>query len=507
MDNVTRIRTASVQTVQTRKSDTTLQPPCSIEAEQALLGAILSNNDIYQTVSQVVDASHFFDPVHRGLFELIGERIRRNSFVTPVSLQAFIASNMGISDLGGFEYLVKLADSAVSIHASTEYAEQIRDLAVRRQLIDLGMDLAERARCVEYDRTAFDEIADTEQKLYQLGATGTGDNGFQSFVKSMTGAVEIAASAAKRKSGIAGLSTGLVDLDNKLGGLHRSDLVIIAGRPSMGKTALATNIGYNVAKKFNRQSMGKNASSSDGGIIGFFSLEMSSVQLAQRILAESSKIPASRIRSSQIDEGDYADYVNAARKLQSLPVFIDDTPALTIAQIALRARRLKQTKGLHLLIVDYLQLVRSSGRNDNRVNEISEVTRGLKEIAKELDVPVIAVSQLSRQVENRDEKRPLLSDLRESGSIEQDADVVLFVYREEYYLERKKPDDDDAAKIEKWQARMNSVIGQAEVIVAKQRQGPVGTVSLTFEGKYTLFGNKPEDGREDPGYSPAAFAQ
>ena len=296
--------------------------------------------------------------------------------------------------------------------------------------------------------------------------------------------------AHKRKGQLAGISTGLVDLDSKLGGLHKSDLLILAGRPSMGKTSLATNVAFNVARAYRRGTLSDGAEGAvEGGAVGFFSLEMSAEQLATRVLSDASEIPSERVRKGDLTEEEFQRFAAAARELEACPLYIDDTPALPIAQLAARARRLKRTHGLDLIMVDYLQLVRPGSAKDSRVNEVSEITQGLKAIAKELDVPVIALSQLSRQVESREDKRPQLADLRESGSIEQDADVVMFVFREEYYKEREKPGDHDLDAMASWQEEMEKLHGRAEVIIGKQRHGPIGTVELAFDGRFTRFSN------------------
>lgn len=364
----------------------------------------------------------------------------------------------------------------------------IYDMAIRRELITLGHDIAGKAARAEVTSEPKDQIVEAEQALYQLSEQGQTDTGFQSFLRAVTDAVNVANAAYQREGGLAGVSTGLSDMDRKLGGLHKSDLLILAGRPSMGKTSLATNIAYNVAKTYKRGTLPDGSEGAvDGGVVGFFSLEMSAEQLAGRILAEASEISSHKIRQGDMTEEEFRRFVEAAKELESCPLFIDDTAAIPIAQLAARARRLKRTHGLDLLIVDYLQLVR--GTSDNRVQEIGEISMGLKAIAKELNIPVLALSQLSRQVESREDKRPQLSDLRESGSIEQDADVVMFVFREEYYVEREKPSDDKLDEIAAWQDRMSRLHGKAEVIIGKQRHGPIGTVELSFESQFTRFGN------------------
>jgi replicative DNA helicase len=380
----------------------------------------------------------------------------------------------------------------------------IHDLALRRELIDLGKSIADRATRMAEDRSPDEQIVEAEADLFKLASSGTVSKGFQSFLRALTDAVQIANAAYNRGGGLAGLSTGLTDMDKILGGLHNSDLLIIAGRPSMGKTSLATNIAFNVAKAWKRgRKQDGTDGTVDGGVVGFFSLEMSAAQLAQRVLSEAAEVPSELIRRGDLNEQEFQRYMLAAQDLERCPLYIDDTPALPISQVAARARRLKRSPGgLDLLIVDYLQLLRGSGKADNRVNEVSEITQGLKAIAKELNIPVIALSQLSRQVESREDKRPQLSDLRESGSIEQDADVVMFVYRGEYYKEREKPAEDNLEAMTRWQQEMESLHGRAEVIIGKQRHGPVGSIELSFEGRFTRFGNlvKPWQAGAEPRY-------
>ena len=462
--------------------------PHSIEAEQQLLGAILTNNDVYDRVAQIIGAQHFYDPVHARIFEVASARIAKNNLASPVTLKAFFEDDEGLRELGGPAYLARLAGAAISAFAVRDYASMIYDLAIRRDLIRLGRDISAKASKVDVASEPKEQIVEAEQALYQLAEQGQTESGFQSFLKAVTDAVNVANAAYQREGGLAGLATQLVDLDGKLGGLHKSDLLILAGRPSMGKTSLATNIAFNIAKAYRRGTRHDGSEGAiDGGVVGFFSLEMSAEQLAGRILAEASEISSHKIRQGDLDEGEFRRFVDAAKALESCPLFIDDTAAIPIAQLAARARRLKRTHGLDLLIVDYLQLVR--GTSDNRVQEIGEISMGLKAIAKELDIPVLALSQLSRQVESREDKRPQLSDLRESGSIEQDADVVMFVFREEYYVEREKPSDEKLDEMADWQERMSRLHGKAEVIIGKQRHGPIGTVELSFESEFTRFGN------------------
>ena len=466
------------------------QMPHSIEAEQQLLGAILTNNDLYDRVSSVIGPEHFYDPVHARIYETAAARIVKNALASPVTLKAFLEDDEGLKELGGPAYLARLAGAAISAFAARDYAQMIYDLAIRRELIAVGHDIAARAQRMDVSSEPREQIVEAEQVLYKLAEQGQSDTGFQSFLKAVTDAVQVANAAYQREGGLAGLSTGLIDMDKKLGGLHRSDLLILAGRPSMGKTSLATNIAFNIAKTYKKGLTHEGQEGAvDGGVVGFFSLEMSAEQLAARILSEAAEIPSEQIRKGDMTEGEFRRFVEAAKTLEACPLFIDDTAALPISQLAARARRLKRTHGLDVLIVDYLQLVRPASAKDSRVNEVSEITQGLKAIAKELDIPVIALSQLSRQVEARDDKRPQLSDLRESGSIEQDADVVMFVFREEYYVEREKPSDDKLEEMAAWQERMERLHGKAEIIIGKQRHGPIGTVDLSFEGRFTRFGN------------------
>ena len=462
--------------------------PHSVEAEQQLLGAILTNNDVYDRVAQIINATHFYDPVHARIYEIAAARIAKNQLASPVTLKAFLSDDEGLKELGGPAYLAKLAGAAVSSYAVRDYAQMIYDLAIRRELIRLGRDISDGAARVDVDNDPKEQIVQAEQKLYKLSEQGTSESGFVSFLKAVTDAVNVANAAYQREGGLAGISTGLIDMDRKLGGLHPSDLLILAGRPSMGKTSLATNIAFNVAKAYKRGLRHDGTEGAiEGGVVGFYSLEMSAEQLAARILSEAAEVPSEQIRKGDMTEEEFRRFVEAAKSLEACPLYIDDTPALPIAQLAARARRLKRTHGLDLLIIDYLQLCR--GTADNRVQEIAEISMGMKAIAKELNIPVIALSQLSRTVESRDDKRPQLSDLRESGSIEQDADVVMFVFREEYYVEREKPSDDRLEEMAAWQERMERLHGKAEVVIGKQRHGPIGTVELSFEGRFTRFGN------------------
>ncbi|QPH53756.1 replicative DNA helicase [Pontivivens ytuae] len=464
--------------------------PHNIEAEQALLGALLVNNEVYDKVAAIVEPAHFYDPVHRRIYETAARRIQKNALASPVTLKAFLAEDAGLAELGGPAYLARLAGAAISIFAARDYAQMIYDLAIRRNLIEIGEEISGKAKSVTVESEPKDQIVEAEAKLYQLAEQGRVEGGFQSFLAALTTAVNVANSAYQREGRLAGISTGLRDLDDKLGGLHKSDLLILAGRPSMGKTALSTNIAFNIAKahKTGMRTDGTEGTV-DGGVVGFFSLEMSSDQLAARILAEQAEVDSHKIRDGSLDPDEFRRFIEAAKTLERIPLFIDDTPALPISTVAARARRLKRQHGLDVLFVDYLQLLKGTGSRaaESRVNEVSEITQGLKAIAKELEIPVIALSQLSRQVENRDDKRPQLSDLRESGSIEQDADAVMFVYREEYYREREQPSETDLEATRKWQELMEQVSGKAEVIIGKQRHGPIGSVPLAFEGRFTRF--------------------
>lgn len=473
---------------QNSQSDPTHALPHSIEAEQALLGALLINNEVFDRVASLVKQEHFFDPVHGRIFEVVSRRIQKNALASPVTIKAFLEDDPGLAELGGPAYLVRLAGASMSIFAAKDYAQIIYDMAIRRNLIAIGEEITIKANAMDVDDEPKEQIVAAEQRLYSLGEQGSTDTGFQSFLKAVTDAVNMANAAYQRDGDMAGISTGLKDLDGKLGGLHNSDLLIIAGRPSMGKTSLATNIAYNIAKAYKKgiRTDGSEGAVS-GGVVGFFSLEMSAEQLASRILSEAAEVESQRIRSGDMSESEFRRFVEAAKSLESSPLFIDDTAALPISTLSARARRLKRTHGLDVLIIDYLQLVRPASAKDNRVNEVSEITQGMKAIAKELDIPVIALSQLSRQVESRDDKRPQLSDLRESGSIEQDADCVMFVYRGEYYKEREKPAEHELEKMASWQAEMEELMGKAEVIIGKQRHGPIGSVDLAFEGKFTRF--------------------
>jgi replicative DNA helicase len=463
--------------------------PNNIEVEQALLGAILINNDAYYRVSDFLQAEHFFEPLHQRVYEVATTLIKSGKVATPKTLKTFL----GDDDLGGTTtsgYLARLAAEATTVINAEDYGRVIYDLATRRRLIAVGEDLVNVAYDSPVETSPRDQIEEAERRLYELAETGRYDGGFQRFAEALTSAIDMAAAAYKREGKLSGIATGLHDLDRSLGGLQPSDLVILAGRPAMGKTSLATNIAFNIAKAYEGEKQPDGSvKTMNGGIVGFFSLEMSSEQHATRIIAEQSGVPSYKIRRGDMREDDFYKITEAAREMQTVPFYIDQTGGISIAQLAARARRLKRQRGLDLLVVDYLQLLSGSAKkSENRVQELTEITTGLKALAKELNVPILALSQLSRQVESRDDKRPQLSDLRESGSIEQDADVVMFVYREEYYLKNKEPKP-GTEEYFKWQTEMDQVHGKAEVIIGKQRHGPTGTVQLAFQADVTRFAN------------------
>ncbi len=467
-------------------------PPHNIEAEQALLGAILVNNEAFYRVSDFLEPKHFLETIHQRIFELAGGLIRAGKLATPVTLKTFLPTELDIAGLTVNQYLARLAAEATTIINAEDYGRTVYDLSIRRDLITIGEEMVNLAFDAPVDATPQSHIEDAERKLFELAETGRYESGFQRFAQALTTAVDMAAHAYQRDGGLSGMATGLTDLDSKMGGLQKSDLVILAGRPGMGKTALATNIAYNVAKAFALGDVRPDGSREtvNGGVVGFFSLEMSAEQLATRIISEQTGIPSNKIRRGAIGETDFERIKDVSIELQSLPFYVDETGGLSIGQLAARARRLKRQRGLDLLVIDYVQLLQGSTRrsNENRVQEITEITTQLKALAKELNVPVVALSQLSRQVESREDKRPQLSDLRKSGSIEQDADVVLFVYREEYYLTNKEPRP-GTADHDKWLTEMDAVHGKAEVIIGKQRHGPTGTVSLQFDAEVTRFAN------------------
>lgn len=465
--------------------------PHNLDAEQALLGMLLIDNRHLERVNDYLKPEHFFQPPHQRIYDAIIKIVDRGQNASAVTLKGYFEKDEGLEPVGGSKYLVELQHETPLINNASDYGRTIYELHLRRQLILLGEDIVNDAYDQNIDRDANAAITSAEGRLFSLAESGQTQGGFITLRDSVLTAIEIAEKAYHSDSHVTGVTTGLTDLDMKLGGLHESDLLILAARPSMGKTSLAVNVAFNAAKAY-AESGGK-----EGGIVGFFSLEMSSDQLATRILADQSGISGDAIRKGDIREADFRRFVEASQKLSQIPLYIDDTPALTIGALRTRARRLKRQHGLNLLVVDYLQLLQGSGSRQsegNRVLEISEITRGLKAIAKELSIPVIALSQLSRAVEQREDKRPQLSDLRESGSIEQDADAVMFIYRREYYLSREEPErksgEDDSKfndRYATWQNDLAENANVAEVIVAKQRHGPIGTVRLYFDANITRF--------------------
>ncbi|HEX5776128.1 MAG TPA: replicative DNA helicase [Caulobacteraceae bacterium] len=474
--------------------------PSNIEAEQALLGALLYDNAAYERIIDKLQGRHFHEPFHARLFTAVEGHIRKGQLAEPILMADEFKRDPAFEELGGLRYLADLVDRAPPAANAPDYARVIYDLALRRELIRIGGEISAEAQTGDPDKTARDQIELAEQQLYTLAESGAASTGFIGFADALRGAVEMAAEAYSRDGGLAGISTGLVDLDQKLGGLHPSDLLIVAGRPSMGKTALATNIAFHVARNYAWEPQPDGSRKTvNGGVVAFFSLEMSAEQLAMRLLADVSGVSSDRLRKGEIDASEFGRVRDAAIEIQEAPLYIDATGGLSIAKLAARARRLKRSVGLDLVVVDYLQLVTGGdGRGEqNRVQEVSMITQGLKALAKELSLPVVALSQLSRQVENREDKRPQLSDLRESGSIEQDADVVMFVFRESYYLGRSEPREGSPEHLQ-WQEDMDRVTNLAEVIIGKQRHGPIGTVKLHFIADLTKFGNLAREGRFEP---------
>ncbi len=461
--------------------------PVNILAEQMILGAILTNNEAYHRISDLLQAEHFYEPVHRRIFDAITIYIDRGMLANLVTLKNHFEQDAALKDANQSEYLSQLSALAATIINVNDYAKIIVDLAIRRTLINVGEDIVNDAYSADIRLTASEQIERAEQELFNLGTLGreTSAN-FRAIKASLGEALEKIQQAFKQQERITGISTGFLDLDKLLCGMQNSDLIILAARPSMGKTALAVNVALNACQYLHMRHKKPDIMSS----VGFFSLEMSAEQLATRMMAISSEVNSGKLRSGQISEMDFTKIVKASKDLAELSFFIDDTPSLSIAALRTRARRMKRRHNLGLLVIDYLQLLKGSSRNseESRVQEISEITQGLKAIAKELNIPVIALSQLSRAVEQREDKRPLLSDLRESGSIEQDADIVMFIYREEYYLIRKQPQE-NTPDHERWQLDMNKVTNLAEVIIAKQRNGPVGSVKLHFDSNTTKFTN------------------
>ena len=453
--------------------------PNNIEAEQSVIGSILVSNDILDDVSPIINYTKFYDPIHQKIFLAIENLISKGMLANPITLKNYFENDKNLIELEGHEYLVKITKFSTSLRQAIEYAKIIYDMHVRRELIKISETTIDNASNKNIDLPGEKIIEDSEKLLFDLAERGSFSKSFIKFDAALNQTIEMASRAFKSTEGIVGVPTGLTDLDDRLGGLHNQDLVIIGGRPSMGKTALATNIAFHAAK--NIQDKGLKSS------VAFFSLEMSSEQLSTRILSEQSRIKSNDIRRGKISEEQFDKFIETSKNISELPLYIDETPAISIAAISNRARRIKRLFGCELVVVDYIQLMRATNiRNEGRVQEISEITQGLKAIAKELNVPVLAVSQLSRAVEQRDDKKPQLSDLRESGSIEQDADVVMFVYREAYYLERKEPRPATVEHAE-WQAKMNEISNLAEIMIGKQRHGPTGNIKVEFESMFTKF--------------------
>ena len=450
--------------------------PNNIEAEQSVIGSILLTNEIFDEISLLISNKYFYAPMHQKIFRAIEKLIYSGMLANPITLKNHFENEKDALNIP--EYLVKITKFSTSSRQAIEYSKLIYDLFVKRELIKISDNIIDTVRLNDLDNDGQSIIESFEKSLFDLAEKGSGSNSLVKFDEALRQTIEMASNAYKNDEGIVGVPTGLTDLDDRLGGLHKSDLVIIAGRPSMGKTALATNIAFNAASKL--QNDGKKTS------VAFFSLEMSSEQLSTRILAEQSRIKSNDIRRGRISEDQFDKFIETSKNISELPLYIDETPAITIAALSNRARRIKRLHGLDMIVIDYIQLMRASNFKDGRVQEISEITQGLKALAKELAVPVLALSQLSRAVEQRDLKKPQLSDLRESGSIEQDADVVMFVYREAYYLEKQEPRPATVEHAE-WQAKMNEVSNLAEIIIGKQRHGPTGNIMLEFEAMFTKF--------------------
>ena len=450
--------------------------PNNIESEQSVIGSILLSNEMFDDINMLISSKNFYDPMHQKIFSAIESLIYKGMLANPITLKNFFENEK--DELNIPEYLVKITKFSSSTRQTIEYSKLIYDLYVKRELIKISGNVIDSAKLNDLDNDGQKIIENFEKSLFDLAEKGSFSSSLVKFDEAMRQTIEMASNAYKNEEGIVGVPSGLSDLDDRLGGLHKSDLVIIAGRPSMGKTALATNIAFNAAKKI--QNDGRKSS------IAFFSLEMSSEQLSTRILAEQSRIKSNDIRRGKISEDQFDKFIETSKNVSELPLYIDETPAISIAAVSNRARRIKRLYGLDMVVVDYIQLMRASNFKEGRVQEISEITQGLKALAKELSVPVLALSQLSRAVEQRDDKKPQLSDLRESGSIEQDADVVMFVYREAYYLKVKEPRPATVEHAE-WQAKMNEVSHLAELIIGKQRHGPTGNITLEFEEMFTKF--------------------
>ena len=455
------------------------QVPKNIEAEQTILGSILFNNEIFDEITDQLDENYFFDPIHQKIYKIISNLISKGLLANPVTIKNFFNTKEELVEIGGIDYLIKLTKVSTTKNQIKYYSQLLSDLYIRRQLINISEETLEESKNKDLEISGTNILENTERKLFEIAERGEFQRSFVTFKDALKETIDMATAAYKNDQGIVGVPSGLTDLDDRLGGLHKQDLIIIAGRPSMGKTALATNIAFNASLNIKKNDLKTS--------VAFFSLEMSSEQLSTRILAEQSRIKSNDIRRGKINQDDFERFIEASKNLEMLPLHIDDTPAITISALSNRARRLKRKEGLDLIVIDYIQLMKSSGyRNEGRVLEIAEITQGLKSLAKELDVPVLALSQLSRQVEQREDKKPQLSDLRESGSIEQDADVVMFVFRQQYYLEKQEPKPGTAEHVE-WQEKMSQIHNEAEIIIGKQRHGPTGLIKLEFESAFTKF--------------------
>jgi replicative DNA helicase len=496
-DNISTVGEMDMQSGPAPESDQVnyRETPHNLEAEQALLGAILINNEALIKVQDFLDPEHFINPAHGKIYQASIRLIEKGMLASPVTLKPYFEKDSLLEEVGDSRYLASLAASAISIINAADYGHLIYDLAIRRELINLGEDIVNDAYEHEIDNTFKEQIEAAEGRLFSLAETGESQGGFINFAASSAAAISIIEKAKNRDGKLAGIDTGFNSINNHIGGLHGSDLMILAGRPAMGKTALATNIAFNVAKIYARdRDLGIAHEDNAGAVVAFFSLEMAADQLASRILAEQAELSSQDLRQGKMTQEEFNRLARTAQDLENIPLFIDDTAMLSIAALRTRARRLKRQHNLGFVVVDYLQLLRAGGKNgkapENRVQEVSEITRGLKALAKELEIPVLALSQLSRTIESRDNKRPMLSDLRESGSIEQDADMVTFVYRPEYYHNQKEPDA-GTAEHDLWMTEGEELFGLAEFIIGKQRHGPTGIIQLQFTPQFTRFRDRP----------------
>ena len=475
--------TTQINKINTEDSKDLRILPMNLEIEQGLLASLLTDNKVYEKISDFLKPIHFYDKINGRIYEAVSKLIENNQLADPLTLKNYFTQKNELEVIGGDKYLIELAKNSTILSNVQDYGKSIYDLFQRREIIKISDEITNEAHSCDFEKNANEIIEKAESQLFNLSSTGETSKDFQDFTTTLTEAIKSAEAAYKREGHLSGIPTGFTDLDQLLGGLHKTDLIILAGRPSMGKTALATNIAFKIASENSIDNENKK------NVVGFYSLEMSSEQLATRILAEDSSISSEKIRRGEMNSNDFQKIIKSSQKLGSLSLFIDDSPNLSIAALRTRARRLKRKHNLDIIVIDYLQLIRPSvSRPDNRVLEIAEMTRNLKALSKELNIPVLCLSQLSRQVEQREDKRPQLSDLRESGAIEQDADVVMFVYREEYYIERKEPTP-GSEDYQKWQEKMGKIHNISEVIVAKQRHGPIGKINLHFEGATTKFSN------------------